>query len=195
MKKRGFTLIELICAIAILAILSTITITVVVKRINESKEKAYDTLIESIELAAKNYVINNEESLSSYANNDWINIPIETLINSNSFNKSLINPKTKEPIPSTNYVYVTRNYNGKITSTYDENQLINPKMQLIGSFNIYLKKGDVFTDPEVIIISSTGENLSSSVIKSGTVNSNIAGVYVLTYSYNNISITRNVIVK
>ena len=47
MKKRGFTLIELIATIALLGMLATLVITVAVRKINESKEHARDTLFEN----------------------------------------------------------------------------------------------------------------------------------------------------
>ena len=52
-KKNGFSLVELLCAICLVGMLSTIIAPIVIKRINSAKTEAYNTLIETIELNAK----------------------------------------------------------------------------------------------------------------------------------------------
>ena len=96
MNKNGFTLVELLATITLLAILATITINISVKRINETKEKSRETLIKSIELAAKSYVIDNSENLPNFSNNDNIYVTLETLIAEEKVNNSLVDPITKK---------------------------------------------------------------------------------------------------
>jgi len=193
MNKKGFTLVELIAAIGILMMLSTILIPVVVKRVNESKDKAYTTMINSIELSAKEYVLNNKD-LSDFRNNDWVDISLEMLIKEKYFENNLIDPRTKELLPINNVVYVTRLHNGNIEANYDEFQNENPKIRLNGSFNIYLKKGKEYVDKGVEITTIEGEDVSNNVSIIGGVDTNNEGIYEITYSYQNVSIKRNVIV-
>ena len=195
MKNKGFTLIELIASIAILAMLSTIIVVAVSKSINKAKEDANATMLKAIRLAAEDYAVNNEGILTEFSANDWVDIKLETLIKNNYFDNELKDFVTKENIPITNVVRVSRSYNGKITATYDTNQNEITKISLNGSYNIYVKKGDTYEDEGVTATTPEGLNVSSSVVKSGTVNTNAVGTYVLTYTYQNISITRNVIVS
>ena len=79
-KKNGFSLVELLCAICLVGMLSTIIAPIVIKRINSAKTEAYNTLIETIELNAKDYVITNEDKIQDYNLYDNTYISIKTLI-------------------------------------------------------------------------------------------------------------------
>lgn len=72
-----------------------------------------------------------------------------------------------------------------------------PVLNRAGEETIYLKKGDVFTDPGV---SATEGDQKLEVKTSGTVNTSVQGVYTITYSAINSdgypgSITRRVVVS
>lgn len=194
MKKNGFTLIELIATIGLLAMLATILITVSIKKINETKEHSKKTMIESIELAAKEYVTDYKDELSGFQNNDYIYISLQTLVEKNYFSNSLIDPTTNKSLPLTDTVYVTREQNGEINATYDINQKQKAKITLNGSYNEYIKEGTIFTDLGVSAVSSNGTNISSSITTTGTVDTTTPGTYKIKYEYRDISIERNVIV-
>ena len=68
MKKNAFTLIEILAAIVIMGILSTIIVTASIRKVNQARENSYKTLINSIELSAKNYVVDNENNLDDFLN-------------------------------------------------------------------------------------------------------------------------------
>ena len=131
MNKKAFTLVELLAAIVIMGILITVVSVIIVKKVNETKEEAYDQLITSIELAAKNYVIDNGDELVQYKTNDWVEISLDTLVN-NEYLDNIRNPKTKSNLPISDIVYVTIDYNGKISATYDINQHETDKLNLNG---------------------------------------------------------------
>ena len=57
LNKNGFTLVELLVTIVIIAILATIVTFSVSRSINNSKEASYNILVDSIVLASKNYYI------------------------------------------------------------------------------------------------------------------------------------------
>lgn len=194
MKKNGFTLIELIATIGLLGMLATILITVSVKKINETKEHSKKTMVESIELAAKQYVTDYKDELSDFQNNDYIYISLQTLVEKNYFSNSLIDPTTNKSLPLTDTVYVTREQNGEINAIYDINQKEKAKITLNGSYNEYIKEGTTFTDLGVNAVSSDGTNISSSITTTGTVDTTTPGTYKIKYEYGNISIERNVIV-
>lgn len=75
-----------------------------------------------------------------------------------------------------------------------------PTIILNGSSTIYLEVGNRYIDPGYIASDGTGKNITANVKVSGSVNTNIEGTYILTYSvtdsYGNIAVTnRNVVVK
>ena len=192
--KKGFTLIELLATLAILGILATLTITVSVKRINETKEKSRNTMIKSIENAAKSYALEYGDENESFKNNDFMYITLETLVSKDLLTNKLVDQTTKKPLPLDDTVYVTRNNLSAIKATYDINQKNKSKIILNGSFNIYLKKGNEYVEQGITATDSNGSDVTSSVRITGTVDSNTKGTYVITYTHSDTSITRNVIV-
>ena len=65
MKKRGFTLVELLAVIVILAIVSLIIFPIVTKEIASSKKDLYDIQIKNIIKAAKDMVLDDPTLLDS----------------------------------------------------------------------------------------------------------------------------------
>ncbi len=194
MKKTGFTLIELIATIGLLGMLATITITVSVRKINEVKEKSRDTMYKSIEEAAKNYILDNVNEIQEFKLNDNTYVTLQTLVEKEYFTESLIDPTTKKSLPLTNEVYITREDSGVINASYNINQKEEPKLKLVGGYNIYLKKGNAYQELGVNAVNQNKEDISSSIVSTGTVDINSEGKYVITYSINNTKITRNVII-
>ena len=65
MKKKGFTLVELLGVIVILGIIATITVPLIQRTIVENTEKAYNDQVTSFEKAAKNYVASDVYNMTS----------------------------------------------------------------------------------------------------------------------------------
>lgn len=192
MKKNGFTLIELLATLAILAILATVLITVAVRKINDAKNQSKTTMIQSIQLAARNYAINYGNEDDNYRQNDYMYVTLQTLIEKNLLSESLIDQTKKEALNLSDYVYVTRE-NSVVTAYYDLNQSEHAKITLNGSYNLFVKKGNTFTDPGAKAFKN-GSDVSSGLTISGSVDTNTKGTYRITYKYESTSITRNVVV-
>ncbi len=190
MKKNAFTLIEILAAIVIMGILSTIIVTASIRKVNQARENSYKTLINSIELSAKNYVVDNENNLDDFLNNDWINISLQTLVD-NKYLNNIKNPKTNKDLPLTDIVYVTRNYDGKIEATYDIEQDNKNKLTLSGAYNIYIKENSTYNDPGILLNNSL---INSGVTITGEVNTSIVKKYQITYQYNGQTLKRNIII-
>lgn len=190
MKKNAFTLIEILAAIVIMGILSTIIVTASIRKVNQARENSYKTLINSIELSAKNYVVDNENNLDDFLNNDWINISLQTLVD-NKYLNNIKNPKTNKNLPLTDIVYVTRNYDGKIEATYDIEQDNKNKLTLSGAYNIYIKENSTYNDPGILLNDNL---LNSGVTITGEVNTSIVKKYQITYQYNGQTLKRNIII-
>lgn len=65
MKNKGFTLVEMITVIALLAIIGMISIPVVEGVIKRSKDRVYNTQLEEIKSGAKKYATEYIENISS----------------------------------------------------------------------------------------------------------------------------------
>lgn len=125
MNKNGFTLIETIMVIAILALLMLILVPNVISLINKNNIKSCQNLEASIKNAAKVYVTNNKYQLGFNCNTSektsTVTISIQNLIDSGDLklqNNELVNPKNNEVIQPNEIVEVTYDCNKK-TFTYD----------------------------------------------------------------------------
>ena len=98
-SKKGFTLVEILCVITILALITTIATTSLVKLSRESKNNLYCAKIELIKSAAKTYAQNYEKELNNseelYENHKSMTITVEDLIN-----KGLITPDKNNDVLS-----------------------------------------------------------------------------------------------
>ena len=114
MNKKGFTLIETIMVIAILALLMLILVPNVIVLINKNNTKSCHNLEDSIINATKMYVTNNKYELGfscpSTDSTSNINVSIQTLLDSGDLKLStdkLTNPKNDSEIPLDTSVKVT----------------------------------------------------------------------------------------
>ena len=125
MNRRGFTLIETIMVIAILALLMLILVPNVISLINKNNIKSCQNLEASIKNAAKVYVANNKYQLGFSCNasetTSIVKIPIQDLIDSGDLklqNDNLVNPKNNSTIKQDKEITVKYDCNKKIF-TYD----------------------------------------------------------------------------
>lgn len=125
MNKKGFTLIETIMVIAILALLMLILVPNVISLINKNNIKSCQNLEASIKNAAKVYVANNKYQLGFSCNasetTSIVKIPIQDLIDSGDLklqNDNLVNPKNNSTIKQDKEITVKYDCDKKIF-TYD----------------------------------------------------------------------------
>ena len=194
MKNKGFTLIELIVSIGLMAFISTIIINVSLGKIKDYKLENREVLINSLELAAKKYALNFSSEITDFDNLNYAFITVEKLISKNLLENSTIDPITDKPIPLSDTIYVTRNENGGIKAYYDINQKENPKLILNGGFIEYIKLGSDYNDPGIFAKDKNGNDISSQVVVEGEVNTEKEGSYIIKYKYNEFEITRHVII-
>lgn len=65
MKEKGFTLVELLAVIVILAVILTVAVPNMFKIINKSKDDSYNNQVLMIINAAKNYVVNESKVVTT----------------------------------------------------------------------------------------------------------------------------------
>lgn len=95
MNKKGFTLIELIITIALLAIIATISFVSITNIIKEGKVKNCETLVNNIKMATSEYVSDNR-----YGNLDINNFNAGILLDNKYLSGDIIDPFTDEVIPA-----------------------------------------------------------------------------------------------
>lgn len=114
MKKisnKGFSLIELIIVIALLAILMLVLVPNIITLINKNDVKSCHNLEDSIIKATKEYVVNNKYKLNFNCVTEK-EISLSTLIDSGDLklsNDKLINPITETEISLDTKVKITYN--------------------------------------------------------------------------------------
>lgn len=87
--KKGFTLIELLAVIVLLAIILTIASTLVIKNINDSKDKAKYIAAKDIVTIAEAYMLAEPET------KNCVSVK-EDLIKNGYLNEDVTNPRTGE---------------------------------------------------------------------------------------------------
>lgn len=96
MKKRGFTLVELLAVLSILAILTVMIVPIITDTLNKSADKAYDDQINSLISAAKKWGASNTNLLSV---NEEVSLSFITLFDEGYIKqKKVINPITEEEL-------------------------------------------------------------------------------------------------
>ena len=95
MKKNAFTLVELLSVIVILGLIMAIVVPAVVNTINDSKQKAYETNIESIKSATESYMnMSFDDYKSQFVSPGYVTITISELIDKGFLKTDMKNPKT-----------------------------------------------------------------------------------------------------
>lgn len=195
MKKKGFTITELIAVIVILSIIAAIAVPIILNRVNRFRETSFEKIVLSIENATEQYVNNKFLQLEELSRFGHMTIRIDELLKEGFLSGDLINPTTGIPIPLNHVIYVTLDHNNKIDILYDPNQSERSRITLIGPKTIRIKKGSDFTDPGAIAMDKDGNNITSSIVVENTVDINTEGTYILKYSVqNSIVLERAIIV-
>lgn len=105
--KKGFTLVELLAVIVLIGLLSLIAIPIVDKLIKDSEEQLYQTQIDNIEAAARNYYADNIFDLPENIG-EYIDKTICELENLGFLDVDIKNPKTEELFYKDSYVRITK---------------------------------------------------------------------------------------
>jgi type IV pilus assembly protein PilA len=96
--KNGFTLVELLAVIMLLAIVSLVAIPAVGKMLSRSRERALDGVKDELINVTKEYTADNLDLLPSI-DGEYICVDIDTLKNSSYIsNDEVIDPTTKKEL-------------------------------------------------------------------------------------------------
>lgn len=114
MNKNGFTLVELLSVIIILAIILVIAIPKLTSSLSESKENLYNSTIKEIERTASQYVSSHPELITD----ESFTISIDTLCEDKYLDCPITDPRDKSIISGNVVVSVT---NGSYEYNYVTN--------------------------------------------------------------------------
>ena len=109
MKKNGFTLIELIITIALIAIAAIVVGINMVGMTNKNKEAEYNRIVESIESAAKVYVELDDVRKGAVKNSGSFGITysIKVIIEEGLIEADLVDPRDSSKIDTNRVVKAT----------------------------------------------------------------------------------------
>jgi type IV pilus assembly protein PilA len=167
LTSLGFTLIEILAVLIILAAVALLVTPLILKQVKDSKDNLYDVQIENIKKSASIYVTDNIKDLkeSSYT------FYLGNLQKLGLAEKNIINPKTNEKLNECLKIVVTK-IGENIFTTVNENDVTENcqldgdiMMILVGATNYQTKKNESYVEPGVILKKINGGNLDSKDIK------------------------------
>ena len=115
--NQGFTLVELLAVIVVLAIVLIIAVPGVLSIINKTKNSAYDRQIDMIKDAAKNYVTANTIAWAGENPKSTV-VTLDMLQSSGYLDKKILDPRDKKEILCAN-VLVSKDNKNKVTYDVD----------------------------------------------------------------------------
>lgn len=109
MNNKGFTLIELVAIVLVIAAIFLVSFPNLLNLLKKDEEKKYDSMVESLCLAGKTYIYNNEVDFKSMIiPNNKIEIKISELIANEMVKKNTTNPKTNKSVENDKLIYIVQ---------------------------------------------------------------------------------------
>ena len=118
-KNKGFTLVELIGIISIIAILLTFVTPSIIGMFKRDEEREYNRFLNDIYLATESYIQIHIDSYPELSNpSQSVTILMQELIENGYLKSSEINPRTKQRIHTMDTIQVTKNESGAYDYQY-----------------------------------------------------------------------------
>ena len=199
--KKGFTLVELIVTIGLLALIGASIGISLNRSIKKQNENNYIEYVSRIKSAANLYASNNSEILNSlYTNKGYVEVTAKDIINDGYLNKNTYNPNTKKTIEETDKIRLSLDANGTISVEYPTTEITNDYLQAIDIIIDYKEGNNIenkdycYEDkntPTLAYVDKDGnikadylqENETIKCTGSEKVDSNKPGTYELKYEY------------
>ena len=109
MNRKGFTLIELIAIIGLMAIIILVSLPVFTNQVEWSRKNNYNNFISDLCLAAESY-INHSDDMDNFKDvGDTITISVEELKDSGYIKSNIKNPKTEQLLTASDILTITIN--------------------------------------------------------------------------------------
>ena len=111
--KRGFTLVELLGVLIVLAIIALITIPIINKSLKDNKERLYNSQLEEIASAAEKWAYKNINLLPT-ENGEIVTVTLLTLKESGDLPLDVRDPRNNELLPNDMMVTITLENNSYV---------------------------------------------------------------------------------
>ena len=186
MKKKGFTLVELLAVIIILSLVLVIAVPSVNKYIKQSKEKAYDTQISTIIEAAQAYASANS-GLLPRKEEFVVKITLGQLKSSGLIKEEVKNPNDDKYFDDALTIEIkkkgeTYNYDIVESTITTRDGEKSPKITLNGSPMVTYNLNDTYNDLGVSATDSDGNALTNIVIDKSNLVMSTEGIYQVKYT-------------
>lgn len=110
MKKKGFTLVELMAVIAILAVILLVSLPSLIGTLKNSSEKRYQDFLDNLYMYTENYIMSKPTEFEELKTpGSTATITIYDLRQAEYFHVNPTNPKTEQPVLDSDTITVTRN--------------------------------------------------------------------------------------
>lgn len=110
MNNKGFTLIELVAIILVLAAIFLISFPNLLNTAKVDEDKKYEDMIKNLCMAGENYIYSNVDDFKdSIVVGNQIEISVEELIIYGNVDSDLINPKTEKKVDNDYLEYIVLN--------------------------------------------------------------------------------------
>lgn len=150
MKNKGFTMIELLAIITILATILLISFPTLINMTRRDKERQYNDMVATLCKAGETFIYDNEEDYPELGTTgNIIYVDIDDLKNDDLIDKSEKNPKTKKQI-SGNIKYTVKS-DKSLECYYTENMPISNML-------MESPKKDDYTSDHITFLSTQIEN-------------------------------------
>lgn len=202
MNHKGFTLIELTGVIILLSLISLLVIPSIDGAIKVFKQQAYNSQIQNIALATKDWTVDNL-GLNDYKVNDTITITLGQLKVGGYIDENLANPKTQLAFADDMQINITRSKStfrfnvldttGAMTGTYEGAPIITLNgsyIERISYDSAYLDQGVSAKTSSGVAITTINKTFTLNGSPAGSVVTTTPGTYLIAYSVTDNSITR-----
>ena len=118
MNKKGFTLVEILVSIGLLALLGSVIAISLNRVFKDNNEKHYNEYVEKIKSSAMLFVNNTVDIINDLNDNSFKIITIGDLIDNGYVNDSLVNPNPDEKVGKEEKIQVSYDSDHELIVTY-----------------------------------------------------------------------------
>ena len=120
-NKKGFTLVEILVSIGLLALLGSVIAISLNRVFKDNNEKHYNEYVEKIKSSAMLFVNNTVDIINDLNDNSFKIITIGDLIDNGYVNDTLVNPSTDEKVGKEEKIQVSYDSDHELIVTYPYN--------------------------------------------------------------------------